>query len=217
MSQKTQNLLSQHVAHLESELQRLLLYLATGRHDPMAYMQRGMTYFKLGRIAESIHDFDVAERLNPALTPRLWQRGLAYYYAERFADGAQQFEVDLTVNQHDVEETVWRYLCQAQVHGARAARDRLLPVRNDPRPVMHWVYKLFAGECDTAEFLAQHSAAGAGERFYGSLYLGLYYEATQDQEHARQYITRAAEMQVVEDYMGWLAIVHRRLRGWDNS
>ena len=217
MSQQTQNLLSQHVTHLESELQRLTPYLATQPHDSMAHIQRGMTYFKLGHIAESIHDFDAAERLNPALTPRLWQRGLAYYYAERFADGAQQFEVDLTVNQHDVEETVWRYLCQARVHGARAARDRLLPVRNDPRPVMHQIYKLFAGECDLADLLARHSTAGAQEQFYSSLYAGLYCEAIQDRAGARQYITQAAEMQVVEDYMGWLAIVHCRLRGWDKN
>jgi tetratricopeptide (TPR) repeat protein len=215
VSQKTQDLLPQHVAQVESVLQRLTPHLARSPSDPGAYIERGMAYFKLGRIAESIHDFDAAERLNPALTPRLWQRGLAYYYAERFAEGAEQFEVDLTVNQHDVEETVWRYLCQAQEHGAQVARARLLPVRHDPRPVMHWIYKLFAGECDMAEFLAQYGTARAEEQFYSALYAGLYCEAIQDSTGARQYIAQAAAMQVVEDYMGWLAIVHHHLRGWD--
>src|SRR5678815_823869 len=129
-----------HVVLLESELQRLTRHLDTDLHQPKVYIERGMTYFKLGHIAEAIADFDRAEHLNPALTPYLWQRGLAYYYARRFADGAQQFEVDLTVNKHDVEETVWRYLCQAQLQSAQVAREGLLSVQNDSRPVMGWIY-----------------------------------------------------------------------------
>ena len=111
-----------HMALLESEVQRLTRHLETDPHQPQVCIQRGMTYFKLGHIAEAIADFDRAEHFNSALTPYLWQRGLAYYYAERFADGANQFEVDLAVNKHDVEETVWRYLCQAQLQDAPVAR-----------------------------------------------------------------------------------------------
>ncbi len=204
-----------HVAILESELQRLTRHLDTDPHHPQVYIQRGMTYFKLGHIAEAIADFDRAEHLNPALTPSLWQRGLAYYYAERFADGAKQFEVDLTVNKHDVEETVWRYLCQAQLQGTQVARASLLPVRHDARPVMAWVYKLFAGECDAEMVCAQYRDTGRREQFYSHLYVGLYYEAERDEPHARQYITQAAAMQIVDDYMGWVAMVHQHLRGWD--
>jgi tetratricopeptide (TPR) repeat protein len=203
-----------HMAILESELQRLTRHLDTAPHQPTVYIQRGMTYFKLGHIAEAIADFDRAEHLNPALPPYLWQRGLAYYYAERFADGAKQFEVDLTVNKHDVEETVWRYLCQAQLQSAQVAREGLLPVQNDARPVMAWVYKLFAGGYDAETLLAQYRDAGQREQFYSHLYVGLYYEAAHDAARARQYITQAAAMQVVDDYMGWVAMVHQRLRGW---
>jgi len=203
------------ISTLENELQRLTSHLEADSHNPQVYIQRGMVYFKLGSITAAIGDFDRAEHLNPALTPYLWQRGLAYYYADRFADGAKQFEVDLTVNGHDVEETVWRYLCQAQVQGAPAARARLLPVRHDARPVMAWVYKLFAGECDAETVLAQYRDAGRRERFYSALYVGLYNEAERDEVRARQHITQAAEMQVVDDYMGWVALVHQRLRGWD--
>ncbi len=135
-----------------------------------------------------------------------------YYYAGRFDEGARQFEVDLQVNGQDVEETVWRYLCQAESLGAEAARDDLLSVRNDPRPVMDTVYALFAGDCDTDALLAV--ARDRSERFYSQLYAGLYAEAHGDAERARQYISQAAAMQVVDDYMGWLAIVHQRLRGW---
>jgi tetratricopeptide (TPR) repeat protein len=104
-------------------------------HNPQLWVQRGMVAFQLGRIADAIADFDRAEQVKPALTPYLWQRGLAYYYAERFAEGARQFEVDLAVNGHDVEETVWRYLCQAQLQDAAAVRASLLPVRHDARSI----------------------------------------------------------------------------------
>ena len=175
---------------------------------------RVVSHFKLGRIAEAIGDFDRAEHFNPVLTPYLWQRGLAYYYAGRFADGAKQFEVDLTVNGQDVEETVWRYLCQAQLHGAQAARVALLPIRNDSRPVMAWVYNLFAGECHTDAVLATYRGAGRRDRFYSHLYVGLYFEAEGDAARACQHVTQAAELQLLDDYMGGLAIVHQRLRGW---
>jgi hypothetical protein len=82
---------------------------------------------------------------------------------------------------------------------------------------MGWIYKLFARECDAETVLAHHHHAGRRERFYSALYVGLYGEAEGDAVCARQQITRAAEMQVVEDYMGWVAIVHQRLRGWDKG
>ncbi len=202
------------VSTLAREVQRLTSYLEADPHNAQLYIQRGMISFQLGDIAASIDDFDRAEQLNPALTPYLWQRGIAYYYAERFEDGAKQFEADLTVNGHDVEETVWRYLCQAQVQGAHAARVALLAVRNDPRPVMSWVYQLFARACDAEQVVAQWRDGGRGDRFYSYLYAGLYCEAERDRQRARNYITQAADMGVVEDYMGWVAIVHQRLRGW---
>ena len=126
----------QHEASLHSEIQRLTRRLEADPYNPTVYIQRGMVSFQLGEMTPAIADFDRAEHLNPTLTPSLWQRGIAYYYAGRFEEGARQFEIDLTINGHDVEETVWRYLCQAQVQGAPAARAGLLPVRNDARPVM---------------------------------------------------------------------------------
>jgi len=205
--------LQQHVMALEADLVRLTARLTAEAPSANAYVQRGMMQFKLGHIAASIADFDRAEQLHPALTPYLWQRGLSYYYAARFADGARQFEVDLQVNAQDVEETVWRYLCQAQLQGAEAAREELLSVRNDPRPVMPTVYALFAGDCNPEALLTR--AWDRRERFYSQLYAGLYYEAERDVARARHHITQAAAMQVLDDYMGWLAILHERQRGWD--
>jgi tetratricopeptide (TPR) repeat protein len=197
-----------------SDIQRLTRAIDTDPQNTQLYIKRGMASFQLGNIAASIDDFDRAERLNPALTPYLWQRGIAYYYAGRFEDGAKQFETDLTVNGHDVEETVWRYLCQAQTQGADAARQALLPVRDDSRPVMRWVYQLFAGTYQPETVIARYENAGRRERFYSVLYVGLYLEAEHDSQRARDFIGLAADMQVTEDYMGWVAIVHQRLRGW---
>jgi len=207
----------QHESSLHSEIQRLTRRVELDPDNPALYMQRGMVSFQLGDIAPAIADFDRAEHLNPALTPSLWQRGIAYYYAGRFEEGAHQFEIDLTVNGHDVEETVWRYLCQAQTQGVPAARAGLFPVRQDPRPVMGWVSQLFAGACDAEVVLAQHRDAGRRERFYSQLYVGLYCEAAREEQHARHHITQAAQMQMWDDYMGWVAHVHQRLRGWDKT
>jgi len=173
-----------------------------------------MASFQLGHVEAAIDDFDRAEHLNPALTPYLWQRGIAYYYAERFAAGARQFEVDLSINGYDVEETVWRYLCQAQLLGAAAARQALAPVGDDSRSVMGWVYSLFSGTCSAEQVLDQYRDAGRRDLFYSRLYVGLYFEAERDRERSYYFITQAADMQVLEDYMGWVAVVHRHLRGW---
>jgi tetratricopeptide (TPR) repeat protein len=204
--------LQRQIAALEADLARLTSRLTAEAPSANVYVQRGMMQFKLGRVAESIADFDRAEQIAPALTPYLWQRGLSYYYAARFADGARQFETDLQVNGHDVEEIVWRYLCQAQLDGAEAARESLLPVSNDPRPVMASVYALFAGTCDPDALFAV--AGHRSERFYSHLYTGLYFEAQRDADRARHHIQQAAAMQVLDDYMGWLAIVHQQQRGW---
>ena len=177
----SENIRRPDVSAVLSDIQRLTRALDTDPQNTQLYIKRGMASFQLGNIAASIDDFDRAERLNPALTPYLWQRGLAYYYAERFEDGARQFETDLTVNGHDVEETVWRYLCQAQTQGAETARQALLPVRDDSRPVMSWVYQLFAGTCQPEAVIARYADSGRRERFYSALYVGLYFEAERDQ------------------------------------
>jgi hypothetical protein len=76
------------------------------------------------------------------------------------------------------------------------------------------VYNLFAGECDPHAVLTSHQEAGRRDRFYSHLYVGLYCEAEGDAARACQHVTQAAELQLLDDYMGWLAIVHQRLRGW---
>jgi tetratricopeptide (TPR) repeat protein len=201
---------------LETQLQQWNYTIRKQPQNPNAYIRRGMVYFKLAQIAESIQDFDTAEKLDARLTPYLWQRGLSYYYAERFAEGAKQFEIDLTVNAQDVEETVWRYLCMARLVGATEARNSLLPVENDPRRIMRCVYDLFAGNCTTEDVLKVGQSEGLKGNFYSHLYLGLYYEAENNLELAQEYIVKAADKYKIDDYMWYLAVVHKQLRKYNN-
>ncbi|MBF2073764.1 MAG: hypothetical protein IGS50_08375 [Synechococcales cyanobacterium C42_A2020_086] len=203
---------------LDREHQYWTQIIQSNPSSPKAYVQRGMVRFKQGEIALSIQDFDRAEQLNPRLTPYLWQRGLSYYYADRFAEGAQQFEIDLTVNAHDVEETVWRYLCMARQQGIATAQASLLVVRNDPRRVMRAVYDLYAGVATPEQVIASGTQEGSRGAFYSHLYVGLYYEAAVSEPLARFHITRAVAIAQTDyradDYMCALAVVHQKLRKW---
>jgi len=82
---------------------------------------------------------------------------------------------------------------------------------------MNRVYALFAGACSAEQVITQYRDAGRRDRFYSHLYVGLYFEAARDGERARHHIGQAAEMQILEDYMGWVARVHQHLRGWTSS
>jgi len=203
------------VTQLEQELQYWDGIVQANSRNPNAFVRRGMTQFKLGNIPASIQDFNQAEQLDARLTPYLWQRGLSYYYAQRFEEGASQFEIDLTVNGQDVEETVWRFLCIAQSQGVEAAIATLLPVRQDPRPFMRRVYDLYAGHCTIETLLAEAATEDERGKFYRHLYVGLYAEAHQDQVQAQEHLAIAAEQSPLDDYMWHLAIVHRQLRGWN--
>ncbi|MCF4967307.1 tetratricopeptide repeat protein [Nostoc sp. CMAA1605] len=199
---------------LENQLQHWHEIISKQPQNPNAYIRRGMVKFQLAEITPSVQDFDIAEQLDRRLTPYLWQRGLSYYYAERFAEGAQQFEIDLTVNSQDVEETVWRYLCIARLMGVNEAKKSLLPVKNDPREIMRCVYDLYAGNCTIDDVLRVGKSGGNRSQFYAHLYLGLYYEAENSVDLAKDYIIKAADKYQIEDYMWYLAQVHKKVRGW---
>lgn len=199
---------------LEYQLEKWSDRIRVQPFDPKPYIQRGMVNFKLARIEASIQDFDKAEQIDSRFTPFLWQRGLSYYYAEKFEAGAKQFEIDLSVNAQDVEETIWRYLCIAQFNGLTQAKQDLPPVRNDPRLIMQRVYELYAGVRSPEDVLATAMQQEKRGLFYGYLYLGLYYEAASQVEQAKEYIVKAVAEGPFNDYMWYLAAVHQKLRGW---
>lgn len=182
------------------------------------YLLRGSEYFRLGKIRESIADFDKEIELEPARAPQHWQRGISYYYAGRFEDGRKQFELHQTVNSSDVENAVWHFLCVVRSGNVAKARASLIPIQGDRRVPMMQVYALFAGKGTVDAVLA---AANSGapppaelrqRLFYAHLYLGLYFEATEEAKRAAEHIDRAAGEFAVEHYMGDVARVHQKLR-----
>ncbi len=72
---------------LEQQLTSWSNFIHSHPNAVKGYIQRGMVYFKLAKIAESIQDFDHAEQLDPTIKPYLWQRGLSYYYTEQYQLG----------------------------------------------------------------------------------------------------------------------------------
>ncbi|BAQ64106.1 hypothetical protein [Geminocystis sp. NIES-3709] len=196
---------------LETDLIKCDQQLKVYPFDPRMYIYRGMIYFKLVRLKESLLDFNKAEELNPQLTPYLWQRGITYYYLKKYAKGARQFEVDLSVNSLDVEETLWHYLCIAQLENVISARDCLLPIKYDPRSFMTPIYRFFSGRSTVQTILNNANINNLREMFYLNLYIGLYYEAERDQEKSWFYINKAISYKI-DDYMWYLACVHQYLR-----
>lgn len=184
-----------------------------------AYQQRGSAYFKLGKVKESIADFDKFIELRPERKPWHWQRGISYYYTGQFKDGKQQFEAYQTVDGADVENVVWRYLCQAKIDGVKKARADMLPVGEDKRVPMKEIYQLFLGKLKPDEVMqaAKAGKPSANEKahrlFYAHLYLGLYYESLGETKKALEHLSAAADDEfAVGGYMWDVARVHRDIR-----
>lgn len=189
--------------------------------SPPEMFREAVELFFEARPVESARTFDKLVVAVPAAEPQLWQRGLALYYAERFADGRRQFEVHRTVNPADVENAAWHFLCVARLEGRKAAREALLPVGRDARVPMQEILDLYAGRCDPDAVLTAASRGDGEDRrnqlCYAHLYLGLYFEALDDAARARDHIGKAAGPFAMDHYMGRVAVMHARLRGWDDG
>ncbi len=185
--------------------------------EPGILLALGAASFKNADMEESITAFDSAAALDRKLEAQLWQRGIAHYYARRFADCARQFEFHRTVNQEDVENSVWHFLCVAASEGVEAARAGLIPVNYDGRSPMMEILSLFRGDSapgDVLEAAKNATGSGRGSRsmFYAHLYLGLYYEAIGEKARSADHIGRAVEFGLQHDYMWQVARIHRVLR-----
>lgn len=49
-------------------------------------------------------------------------------FIHRFEEGAEQFRLDVAQNPNDTEESIWCFLCEAQLYGVDEARQRFLEV-----------------------------------------------------------------------------------------
>ena len=182
---------------------------------PFGYQNRGAVHFRLGHFAASVADFDKFIEAVPAQAPHHWQRGISLYYAGRYEDGRKQFESHQTVNPSDVENAVWHFLCLAKASGLEKARAALIPIERDARVPMMQIHALFAGKAKPEDVLAAAQAGAPAPAelesrlFYAHLYLGLYFDATNDAKLAREHIFKAAAMNA-DHYMGDVARVHAK-------
>ncbi len=200
----------------------ILLSHATAQEakpSPNALFQQGVDLFFSAKPKESVAAFDQLIALVPESKPQLWQRGLSLYYAGDYKGGREQFEVHQTVNGNDVENAAWHFLCIAKGEGVEAARKVFIPIEGDSRIPMKQVHELFAGK-GSEEAVLKAAEEGEGEqlrnhRCYAHLYLGLYFEATGDDVKAKAHMLKAAKDYSMDHYMGRVAQVHVKLRGWD--
>jgi lipoprotein NlpI len=185
---------------------------------PQGLFDEAVGLFFDAKPLESARVFDQLVVAVPAAEPDLWQRGLALYYAERYADGQKQFELHKTVNPNDVENPAWHFLCVARLEGIQAARGKLLPVGEDSRVPMKEIFELYSGKGEPAAVLAAaeqgEDEARRNQLCYAHLYLGLYFEALGDAVKAREHILQAAGPFRMDHYMGKVAVMHAKLRGW---
>ncbi|GAQ86621.1 hypothetical protein KFL_003000140 [Klebsormidium nitens] len=178
----------------------------------------GMQKFVKGDVAGSLAEFDRALQLDSSMRPYLWQRGLSLYYLKEFEEGAKQFRDDVAVNPNDTEESIWCYLCEAQLYGPEEARKRFLKVGVDSRPVLRAAQEVFqtGRGVEKLEEMARADPNGH-QGFYANLYIALFHESEKDADEAQRAMIRAVKTVYGTksgDYMAKLAAVHCQIRGW---
>ncbi|KAL9248133.1 hypothetical protein vseg_021490 [Gypsophila vaccaria] len=187
-------------------------------HDAVVAVRRGMSLFRQGDVPGSLAEFDRAIELDPRQKAYSWQRGLSLYYLDRFEEGAEQFRIDVAQNPNDTEESIWCFLCEAQLYGIDEARKRFLQVGRDSRAVMREAYNMFRDGGDPEKLVETFSSSLGAEYFYATLYAGLYYESLGESDSAKKYILASCQSpycQRSDDYMASLAKVHCLCRNWD--
>jgi len=199
----------------------ILLATVAGAAEPREVFTAAVDALFAAEPKRSADLFDELVRLRPEIEPELWQRGLALYYADRFVDGQRQFERHKEVNPADVENVTWHFACVARAADVASARRAMLPVGADARVPMKEVLDLYRGS-GTAAAVLDAAATGPesarrNQLCYAHLYLGLLAEAEGDTARARRHMTAAAGAYRMDHFMGKIALLHCRLRGWGES
>jgi lipoprotein NlpI len=177
--------------------------------NPRDVLDRAISDFLAGRVAESVKGFDRVVALAPDAAPELWQRGIALYYVGRYQDCRRQFESHRTVNPNDVENPAWHFLCVAHQESPEKARAALLPVGPDQRSPMREVYEMFKGAM-SPDAVLKAAGQSSSARFYAELYVGLYYEAIGNKAASLTHLKAAASEQYANagGYMYRVATLH---------
>jgi lipoprotein NlpI len=187
------------------------------REDGQAQQRLAQILFLSGKVEESLPLFERANALLPQLAPHNWQRGVALGCAGKWEAGAAQFKLHHDVNPDDVENSAWYFLCLAKSKGREAAEAAIIPSRGDARPPMMDVLKMLKGTIGPEEVLTAAEASTTEGRarkqakFYGFLYVGLYYDSIGEGAKAVEALDRCLA-EAEGDYMGRTALHYRTLR-----
>ncbi len=180
--------------------------------DATLFYHRGSEYFRINKMAESLADFDRYVKLEPKMESQQWKRGITAYYAGEYQKGSDQFKLYQTYHGNDVENAVWKAMCDSKLHGFEAASKRILPIRNDRRPPMMQIYSMFKGEMKPDEVLNVATKVADVSKdhsplFYAHQYIGLFYEANKKPDLAKTHTAKAVELKI-DHYMWDVARVH---------
>jgi lipoprotein NlpI len=185
--------------------------------SPEVFDMLGTAELMVGQVAESCRAFDRQIRLRPVDGPGHWRRGISLYYAGRYAEGQKQFEDYQSVDGNDVENTVWKLMCQTRAPGQslEKAQKEMLPIGLDRRIPMMKVLDLFAGKAKPGEVeqLAQKTDGPQADsaKFYGNLYLGLWEDLQGHSDVAAAYLEKASKGTGGSEYMRDVGKVHLML------
>ena len=177
----------------------------------------GTVEFMRGDMKAALEAWDRQVKIHkPSFAPH-WQRGIALYYAGRYREGREQFEAYQAVDGNDVENSVWKLMCEAREEGRGLARGRkaMLPIGLDRRVPMMEVLQLFSGKSTIEKVKDQTAKApqnqGDKPKFYEALYLGLYEDLQGHGEAAMGHFSHSLELEPASVYMREVGRVHRDL------
>ncbi len=199
----------------EEAVTQLTKAIDGGVKNPEVFYRRGRWNFQAGKAKASVEDFDAYLEKVPSRLKSLWERGISCYYAGDFKAGAEQFVKYQTYHDSDVENAVWRYLCQLPTDGKVKARKDMLPIKGDSRIPMMEVYQLFKGELSPEEVLKALTESTSDETMkkteamHAHLYLGLYYDTEKQPKKAKEHIDLSVKQFEKGSYMWSVAVVHR--------
>mmetsp|Transcript_25158 Transcript_25158/g.32696 ORF Transcript_25158/g.32696 Transcript_25158/m.32696 type:complete len:276 (+) Transcript_25158:52-879(+) len=152
----------------------------------------------------------------------IWHRGVVLYYMERFQDAWNQFSknkqyYEQTFEMPATEESLWMLACQKKADISDPISFSLEEPLYESRNVLRAVEKCFLGECSEAQVIETiESKKSDIWECYGKFYLGLWAEANDEDEKAKDYIVSSMKMNALREDDIWKHVIqlHTHLRGW---
>jgi lipoprotein NlpI len=197
--------------------QRLDPFVKENPNSVEALSLLGTVEFMRGDMPKALVAWDRQVKVDKRSYAPHWQRGIALYYAGRHKEGREQFEAYQAVDGNDVENSVWKLMCQAREDGQGLvkAQKNMLPIGLDRRVPMMEVLELYAGKSTIEKVKAQTLKApenqGTKPQFYEALYLGLWEDLQGNGKASKTYFERAMELEPASVYMREVGRVHRDL------